>query len=130
MGAHQRTLPASARHAGLLRDRRSSWLTRHMPILPPPTSKPDPPVPLREIVALCLDDWGVNSSDESDSDEFCGWHVGSRVHRNSTSGRRDSGLSSQAPPLTSSASMRQRARKMLDTPPNGAKSTQKECAIQ
>ena len=106
-----------------------------MPILPPPTSKPDPPVPLRHIVALCLDDWGVNSSDESDSDEFCGWHVGSRVNRNSVSGRRDSGgPPQQAPPphLTSSASMRQRARKVLDTPPRApvAKSTQKECAIQ
>ena len=39
------------------------------------------PTPLREVVALCLDKWGVTSDDESDtSDEFCGWHVGSRAH--------------------------------------------------
>ena len=51
-----------------------------MPLLPAPMSKPNATRPLRETVALCLDDWGVHSDrDESDSDDFCGWHVGSRV---------------------------------------------------
>jgi hypothetical protein len=35
--------------------------------------------PLRQVVASCLEKWGVTSEDESDeSDEFCGWRVGSR----------------------------------------------------
>ena len=45
-------------------------------------SKTNATRPLRETVALCLDDWGVHSDrDESDSDDFCGWHVGSRVEK-------------------------------------------------
>ena len=38
------------------------------------------PMPLREVVALCLERWEITSdtSDES-SDEFCGWRVGSRA---------------------------------------------------
>jgi hypothetical protein len=39
----------------------------------------DEPVPLRLVVARCLEEWGVHSSDSEDTDDFCGWHVGSRV---------------------------------------------------
>ena len=38
--------------------------------------------PLRQVVALCLEAWGVSSEDESDTDDsFCGWRVGSRRER-------------------------------------------------
>ena len=90
-----------------------------MPLLPGPMSKTNAPVPLREIVALCLDDWGVHSDrDESDSDDFCGWHVGSRVVEK---------VYTNAP---AAAAVRQRARKVIDTPISGAKSTNPACEIQ
>ena len=37
------------------------------------------PIPLREVVHRCLDDWGVESTDSEDDDDFCGWRVGSRA---------------------------------------------------
>ena len=38
---------------------------------------PDAPrVPLREVVASLLVDWGCTSDDSDDSDDFCGWHGG------------------------------------------------------
>ena len=88
-------------------------------MLPGPMSKTNAPVPLREVVALCLDDWGVHSDrDESDSDDFCGWHVGSRVVEKDA----------HAP---AAAAVRQRARKVVDTPIlPAAKSTNQSCAIQ
>ena len=91
-----------------------------MPLLPGPMSKTNAPVPLREIVALCLDDWGVHSDrDESDSDDFCGWHVGSRVVEK---------VYTNAP---AAAAVRQRARKVIDTPiSTAAKSTNPACEIQ
>ena len=89
-----------------------------MPLLPGPMTKTNAPVPLREIVALCLDDWGVNSAEESESDDFCGWHVGSRVEK-----------VTNAP---AAAAVRQRARKVIDTPIDRGKGTtlQTACAIQ
>ena len=43
------------------------------------------PVPLRAVVASLLIDWGVASDDsEEESDDFCGWHVGSRVEGQAT----------------------------------------------
>jgi hypothetical protein len=36
-------------------------------------------VPLRAVVASLLIDWAVTSDDSDESDDFCGWHVGSRV---------------------------------------------------
>ena len=91
-----------------------------MPLLPGPISKTNAPVPLREIVALCLDDWGVHSDrdDFSDSDDVCGRHVGSRVVEKDT----------DAP---AAAAVRQRARKVIDTPiSTAAKSTNPACEIQ
>lgn len=38
-------------------------------------------IPLRNVVAALLIDWGVTSDDSEDSDDFCGWHVGSRNGR-------------------------------------------------
>ena len=100
--------------------RRRAETARGMPLLPGPMSKTNAPVPLREIVALCLDDWGVHSDrDESDSDDFCGWHVGSRVVEK---------VYTNAP---AAAAVRQRARKVIDTPiSTGAKSTNPTCEIQ
>ena len=35
--------------------------------------------PLREQVFICLQQWDVDSSSSEDSDDFCGWRVGSRA---------------------------------------------------
>ena len=43
----------------------------------------DRPVPLRDVVARCLEDWEVTSEDSEESDDFCGWRVGSRAHSDS-----------------------------------------------
>eukprot|EP00965_Chrysotila_dentata_P071652 2367479-Pleurochrysis_carterae.AAC.1 len=40
---------------------------------------PKLPAPLSTVVAALLVDWGVESDEDSDSDEFCGWRVGSRA---------------------------------------------------
>jgi hypothetical protein len=47
-----------------------------------PRALPDEPErrrPLSEQVAQCLAEWNVDSDCSSDSDEFCGWRVGSRA---------------------------------------------------
>ena len=36
-------------------------------------------VPLRLVVRKCLEDWGIDSELSEDSDDFCGWRVGSRA---------------------------------------------------
>ena len=36
-------------------------------------------IPLCEQVSRCLDDWDVLSTSSDDSDDFCGWRVGSRA---------------------------------------------------
>mmetsp|Transcript_52851 Transcript_52851/g.87791 ORF Transcript_52851/g.87791 Transcript_52851/m.87791 type:complete len:333 (-) Transcript_52851:86-1084(-) len=30
-------------------------------------------IPLRDVIARCLEEWEVSSQDETDSDDFCGW---------------------------------------------------------
>ena len=35
-------------------------------------------MPLRLVIARCLEEWDVTSTDSDDSDDFCGWRVGSR----------------------------------------------------
>ena len=46
---------------------------------PPPEGAERMRIPLREQVARCLDDWEVTSSSSDDSDDICGWRVGSRA---------------------------------------------------
>ena len=36
-------------------------------------------LPLREQVARCLEEWDILSDSSADSDDFCGWRVGSRA---------------------------------------------------
>lgn len=38
-----------------------------------------PTVPLKDVVSKCLEEWDVQSDSSEDSDEFCGWRVGSRA---------------------------------------------------
>lgn len=40
-------------------------------------------VPLRDVVARCLEEWDVTSEDSEESDDFCGWRVGSRAREDS-----------------------------------------------
>ena len=74
------------------------------PRLPVPRGPPDR-TPLRDVVAMCLDDWEVRSdtSDEA-SDDFCAWRVRRRAEP-LPSGR---GRAQSAPPQP------QRARSVLD----------------
>ena len=60
------------------------------------------PVPLRLVVARCLEEWGVTSTDSEDSDDFCGWRVGSRELVNGRPVRsKGSRSSSSSAPATS-----------------------------
>jgi len=47
----------------------------------PPSARnsDEPRVPLRLVVSKCLDDWGIDSDSSEDTDDFCGWRVGSRA---------------------------------------------------
>lgn len=56
----------------------------------PTAGLPSQRLPLRDVVSQCLRNWGVNSdSSDEDSDDFCGWRVGSRaVARTSPVGAR------------------------------------------
>jgi len=47
----------------------------------PPSARnsDEPRVPLRLVVSKCLDDWGIESDSSEDTDDFCGWRVGSRA---------------------------------------------------
>ena len=90
-------------------DERSQWVASTLAAAAatsPPRALPlapgsQPPVPLRHVVARCLDEWGVESTDSDDDDDFCGWRVGSRAHpaaatRRSSGGGRAAPASSRA----------------------------------
>ena len=65
-------------------DQRRSWVaaSQQAGISPPRAGTlGDPtPIPLRSVVHRCLEEWGVDSTDSEDDDDFCGWRVGSRAH--------------------------------------------------
>ena len=62
-----------------------------VPTLPPLEAEAacldEPRIPLRNVVASLLIDWGIDSEDSEDSDDFCGWHV-SRVEPDVATERR------------------------------------------
>lgn len=64
-------------------DQRRTWVAATAaPVSPPRSSNADPstpPVPLRLVVHRLLEEWGVESTDSEDDDDFCGWRVGSRA---------------------------------------------------
>ena len=75
--------PSVATSLRLALDQRRSWLASASgnsgQSSPPKADLDVQRQPLRVVVARCLEEWDVGSSDESeDDDDFCGWRVGSR----------------------------------------------------
>ena len=66
-------------------DQRRSWVAEanaKAGASSPPKAEPLAPgeaVPLRHVVSRLLEEWGVESTDSEDDDDFCGWRVGSRA---------------------------------------------------
>ena len=81
-GATPARQSVAAQLSRMLEERRawvSSSTSRSHPSPPSTRNSDEPRVPLRLVVSKCLDDWGIESDSSEDTDDFCGWRVGSRA---------------------------------------------------
>ena len=77
-----------------------------LPVIEAEAPFPDEPrIPLRDVVASLLIDWGVDSEDSEGSDDFCGWHV-SRLPTDPITERRWFGSTQDRRPSNSAAQPR------------------------
>ena len=107
--------PSAAANLRLALDQRRQWFaSANATVASPPSRPEEQPVPLREVVQRCLEEWGVQSTDSDEADDdFCGWRVGSRVEapaarprprQQSASEKSRSGAPSSAPRVGGSGS--------------------------